>query len=172
MLKQIYLEQENYPKVLNCIIKDTLRRNQSFTFIKSVFTESKFSDENRKEVEQEILSSFLDLFHTDVKKTGTIVFQFIPQTVPEVLEKVRGEPEYPEFLSNLLELYELAEPGSPRRRMEDVFRVELFEEYIEILCQSSHQSVLQYVKSKENYRSEVGFLFLLPQMFLFVKSFF
>ena len=136
-----------------------------------MFTGSKFSEENRKKVEQEILSSILDLLHTDVKKTGTVVFQFIPQTVPEVLEKVRGEPEYPEFLSNLLDLYELAEPGSPRKRMEDVFRVELFEEYIEILCQSSHQSALQYVKSKENYRSEVSFLYFLPQFFICVQSF-
>ena len=155
MLKQIYRDRGDYAKVIDCLIKDQLRRVHVFPFIQSVFMDDVYTEEDRKTVSEELLNNVLTLVDIDSKKTGTILFQFAPERILSVLDRVRNEPGYLEFLTNLLELSETAEPGSPRRSLDEIFTPELYEEYIELLCQHSPSSVLHYIKTKDKYRPDV-----------------
>jgi len=84
-----------------------------------------------------------------------ILAQFRVELIPKVVDRVRGEDKFFEFLTHLLELHESSEPRSPSRTMEHVCSVELYEEYIELMCEQAPTGLLHYIKTKHKYRPEV-----------------
>jgi len=158
VLRKVYLGQQQYVKLYHSYIKDERRNIQTFNFIQSLFSDGRYSETVKEEIREEIIKTIKDLVNIDLKKTTSITLQFLSQRIPDILQILESEPVYYEFLQELLELRGTGEAlGSPvhQATIKQVFTVQLYEQYIELMCVKEPTSVREYVKTKETFRPEV-----------------
>jgi len=155
LLKLIFNDRGEYAKILDCYIKDKLRRVQVFSFVQSVFTDDIYSNSHRADISNKVLENLNELVDIDTKKTSSLLFHFMVDLLPPGLEMLRGTAHYFDFLANLLELSDTTELGSPRHSVQHIFTDQLTEEFIELLCQRDPAAATQYIKTKDKYRVDV-----------------
>ena len=177
ILEMLYEKEEKYDMILTCYLDDSLRERHAFAFAQKVFIEADYDSETSKKacVEKSILNEFYRLLDLDVKKTAMVIYHHMHPYIPLVLEKMESkikshisEEEHTklsrllfEFTRHILDYKESgSQPNTPthdngRSAIEPLKEAtlklqspELYERYLELMCNFDPKSVASYLRSK------------------------
>ncbi|GLH03603.1 Vacuolar protein sorting-associated protein 8 homolog [Gryllus bimaculatus] len=147
----LYEQRHEYDKILQCYLKDPLRRPQVFSYLRNIlliYTKA----EERVRIESQVVENIKELLDIDAVRTGQIVTLHLSQLLPSIIDKLQSEP--PILFQFLQGLFDYRDSHSTVGHMKEDLELDphLVEQYIELLCQYNPDKVYSFLVSNEGYR--------------------
>ncbi|GIY41646.1 vacuolar protein sorting-associated protein 8 homolog [Caerostris extrusa] len=154
--EHLYEKHQQYDKILECYLHDPSRKLQVFYFIEKILNHPKRSPEDKKALEEKIISSIEQLVDIDNKRTSHVLLEFFPNQILTVVKALNNMPELLyQFLQGLFSNKDLNSSG-PTANNKDMPMVDavVVETYIDLMCQYNFNQVHNYLRRADGYRLE------------------
>eukprot|EP00090_Calanus_glacialis_P010435 TRINITY_DN18820_c0_g1_i1.p1 TRINITY_DN18820_c0_g1~~TRINITY_DN18820_c0_g1_i1.p1 ORF type:complete len:1423 (-),score=489.80 TRINITY_DN18820_c0_g1_i1:146-4273(-) len=156
ILEKLYERTGQHEKILDCYLLDTGRVQQVFSFLQSMMMNSILPSSTLTLLTGQVMEKLYDLVELDCRKMANLVFQHQLISTIAVLEKLgSNKPLLYQFLTHLLDCKEnTSSPSTPVKTIteaEDLPAEELYEGYIELMCQLEPHQVASYLRSRDSY---------------------
>ena len=131
VLEKLYQEQERYDDIIDCYLQDSTRQTLVFTWLAG-----------NKVSEHVLLDRMESLLDIDVAKFASVIIKYNSDNtlLPKVLNKLNDDQKTMfEVLHHILEI--------PSQNVSK----ELYDQYLELMCQFNPEDVEEYLKNKDNH---------------------
>ena len=148
-------------EILDCYLLDSGRAPQVFSFLQGMMSSnSELPPSKISLLTEQVMEKLYDLVELDCNKMASLVFQHHYLSSTAVLTMLgSNKPLLYRFLTCLLDCRETmaSSPSTPVRTgaepADDVTVEELYEGYIELMCQLEPHQVSSYLRSRDTYSS-------------------
>eukprot|EP00092_Neocalanus_flemingeri_P016376 GFUD01017725.1.p1 GENE.GFUD01017725.1~~GFUD01017725.1.p1 ORF type:complete len:1407 (-),score=439.03 GFUD01017725.1:187-4407(-) len=156
ILEKLYERTGHHEKILDCYLLDKGRTLQVFSFLQSMLLDTCLPPSTLSLLKDQVMEKLYDLVELDCRKVASLVFHHKLISTIAVLEKLESnKPLQYQFLTHLLDYMEnTSTPTTPVKTITESDQLgseELYEGYIELMCQLEPHQVASYLKSKDNY---------------------
>ncbi|KAJ8866328.1 hypothetical protein PR048_032171 [Dryococelus australis] len=144
----LYEQRREYEKILQCYLRDALRRPQVFSFLHNLLLLCSGGESGcTPRIEAQILDSIAELLDVDPGRTGQVVCSHLPHLVPAIVEQLRDQRELLfRFLQAVFHYRE------SHNRDDLPLEPHLVELYISLLCEHAPNQVLTFLSASDSYR--------------------
>ncbi|TRY92741.1 hypothetical protein DNTS_024828 [Danionella cerebrum] len=147
----MYDKKHLYDKIVDCYLKDPLRKEELFNYIHNILSMPGYSSEEKHLVWVKSLQHIKDLVTINSVKTAELVAVHFIDELPSIITSLEEDYLVFQFLQCLLN------PGS-REGLSSQTALEvgpnLYELLVDLMCQFSSQQVLTFLRTSQNYRLE------------------
>jgi len=156
ILEKLYERNGQHEKILDCYLQDRGRKSQVFSFLQSMLLDASLPPSTLALLKDQVMEKLSDLVELDCRKVAYLVFQHRHINTVAVLEQLgSNKPLLFQFLTHLLDYREnTSTPTTPVKTITESHQLpaeELYEGYIELMCQLEPHQVASYLKSKDCY---------------------
>ncbi|TPX30623.1 hypothetical protein SmJEL517_g05856 [Synchytrium microbalum] len=165
-----YRQDEQYDKVLDCYLNDSVRTAESFMCIRELLSDKSILYSDRMAVRSKVMSSLVQLVQIDAEKTAEIISQFFPDAHSGVISQLAAASSSGHVEYEWMYLRGLLVPQRPSLIRNETMKLptEIYERYVELLAVRNSESVLPYLIHVTD-ESE-GYPFDLQRMFQACRS--
>lgn len=147
----MYEKKHLYDKIVDCYLKDPLRKEELFNYIHNILSMPGYSSEEKHLVWVKALQHIKDLVSLNSAKTAELVAVHFADEVQSIITSLQDSYLVFQFLKCLLD------PSSREGlNLQTVLRLgsDLHELLVDLLCQFSPQHVIAFLKTSQDYRLE------------------
>ncbi|CAM4488912.1 unnamed protein product [Leuciscus chuanchicus] len=147
----MYEKKHLYDKIVDCYLKDPLRKEELFNYIHNILSMPGYSSEEKHLVWVKALQHIKDLVSLNSAKTAELVAVHFTDEVQSIITSLQDGYLVFQFLKCLLD------PSSREGlNLQTVLRLgsDLHELLVDLLCQFSPQNVISFLKTSQDYRLE------------------
>ncbi|KAL1282281.1 hypothetical protein QQF64_001084, partial [Cirrhinus molitorella] len=147
----MYDNKHLYDKIVDCYLKDPLRKEELFNYIHNILSMPGYSSEEKQLVWVKALQHIKDLVSINSAKTAELVAVHFADEVQSIVTSLQDDYLVFQFLKCLLN------PSSRDGLIpHTVLRLgpDLHELLVDLLCQFSPQQVTAFLKTSQDYRLE------------------
>uniref|UniRef100_A0A8C1MN87 VPS8 subunit of CORVET complex n=1 Tax=Cyprinus carpio TaxID=7962 RepID=A0A8C1MN87_CYPCA len=147
----MYDRKHLYDKIVDCYLKDPLRKEELFNYIHNILSMPGYSSEEKQLVWVKALQHIKDLVSINSAKTAELVAVHFADKVQSVITSLQDDYLAFQFLKCLLN------PSSRESlNPQTVLKLgpDLHELLVDLLCQFSPQQVTAFLKTSQDYRLE------------------
>ncbi|XP_016355741.1 vacuolar protein sorting-associated protein 8 homolog isoform X1 [Sinocyclocheilus anshuiensis] len=147
----MYDKKHLYNKIVDCYLKDPLRKEELFNYIHNILSMPGYSSEEKQLVWVKALQHIKDLVSINSAKTAELVAVHFADEVQSIITSLQDDYLAFQFLKCLLNpsFREGLNPQTVLRLGPD-----LHELLVDLLCQFSPQQVTAFLKTSQDYRLE------------------
>ncbi|XP_029376398.1 vacuolar protein sorting-associated protein 8 homolog isoform X2 [Echeneis naucrates] len=145
----LYEKQHLYDRIIDCYLRDPLRKVEIFSFIHNLLSMPGYSPEEKQTVKDKVLQHIQELVTLDPCKSADIVLLHFTQEVQQIISGLQDDQLLFQFLSFLLEPRECHQLRTflPLER-------DLHELLLDLLCRYAPQQLLSFLQASQHYRLE------------------
>lgn len=144
----LYEKKHLYDKIIDCYLRDPLRKGEIFSYIHNLLSMPGYSPEEKQSVRDKVLQHIQELVTLDPSKSADLVVFHFTEEVQQIISEFEDDQLFFQFLSCLLEPRE-AFPGSALLLEHD-----LHELLLDLLSRFAPQQLLSFLKTSQHYRLE------------------
>ncbi|RXN02836.1 vacuolar sorting-associated 8-like protein [Labeo rohita] len=147
----MYDKKHLYDKIVDCYLKDPLRKEELFNYIHNILSMPGYSSEEKQLVWVKALQHIKDLVSINSAKTAELVAVHFADKVQSIITSLQDDYLVFQFLKCLLN------PSSRESlNPQTVLKLgpDLHELLVDLLCQFSPQQVTAFLKTSQDYRLE------------------
>ncbi|XP_056291216.1 vacuolar protein sorting-associated protein 8 homolog isoform X2 [Pseudoliparis swirei] len=145
----LYEKKHFYDKIIDCYLRDPLRKGDIFSFIHNLLSMPGYSPEEKQTVRDKVLQHIQELVTLDPSKSADLVVFHFPNEVQQIISELQDDRLLFQFLSCLLEPREAHHPGTVLPLDRD-----LHELLLDLLCRFGPQQLLSFLQTSQHYRLE------------------
>uniref|UniRef100_A0A9J7XKN6 VPS8 subunit of CORVET complex n=1 Tax=Cyprinus carpio carpio TaxID=630221 RepID=A0A9J7XKN6_CYPCA len=145
----MYDRKHLYNKIVDCYLKDPLRKEELFNYIHNILSMPGYSSEEKQLVWVKALQHVKDLVSINSAKTAELVAVHFADEVQSIITSLQDDYLAFQFLKCLLNPREGLNPQTVLRLGPD-----LHELLVDLQCQFSPQQVTAFLKTSQDYRLE------------------
>ncbi|XP_028835782.1 vacuolar protein sorting-associated protein 8 homolog isoform X2 [Denticeps clupeoides] len=145
----MYEKKHLYDKIIDCYLKDPLRKEEIFNYIHNILSMPGYSAEEKRSVWDKTLLHVQELVTTDPAKSAELVAVHFTNEVHQIISNLQDDHLVFLFLQSLLDPREILHPQPLLRSGPD-----LHEQLVGLLCRFSPQQVIDFLKTSQDYRLE------------------
>ncbi|XP_074531432.1 vacuolar protein sorting-associated protein 8 homolog isoform X2 [Halichoeres trimaculatus] len=145
----LYEKSNLYAKIIDCYLRDPLRKREIFSYIHNLLSMPGYSLEDKQTVLEKVLQHIQELITLDVSASAELVLFHFPEEVQQIISELQDDRLLMKFLRCLLEPRE-AHPSGSNLPVE----YELHERLLDLLCRLSPQLILDFLQTSQHYRLE------------------
>ncbi|XP_034537762.1 vacuolar protein sorting-associated protein 8 homolog [Notolabrus celidotus] len=145
----LYEKNNLYDKIIDCYLRDPLRKVEIFSYIHNLLSMPGYSLEDKQTVLDKVLRHIQELIALDVTNSAELVLFHFPGEVQQITSELQDDQLLMKFLSCLLEPREGHHSATvlPAEH-------ELHERLLDLLCRLSPQQILNFLQTSQHYRLE------------------
>uniref|UniRef100_A0AAY4B3C2 Vacuolar protein sorting-associated protein 8 homolog n=1 Tax=Denticeps clupeoides TaxID=299321 RepID=A0AAY4B3C2_9TELE len=141
----MYEKKHLYDKIIDCYLKDPLRKEEIFNYIHNILSMPGYSAEEKRSVWDKTLLHVQELVTTDPAKSAELVAVHFTNEVHQIISNLQVTDSF----SFSLFPREILHPQPLLRSGPD-----LHEQLVGLLCRFSPQQVIDFLKTSQDYRLE------------------
>ncbi|KAM4591822.1 vacuolar protein sorting-associated protein 8 homolog isoform 1-T1 [Odontesthes bonariensis] len=145
----LYENKHLYERIIDCYLRDPLRKWEIFTYIHNLLSMPGYTDEEKQKVKIKVLQHVQELVSLDPSKSADLVMCHFADEVQAILSELQDEQLLFRFLSCLLEPREGPPSGSTLPLERD-----LHELLLDLSCRFDPQQLLTFLRTSQHYRLE------------------
>ncbi|KAL1021743.1 hypothetical protein UPYG_G00017420 [Umbra pygmaea] len=145
----LYEQKHQYDKIIDCYLRDPLRKEEVFNYIHNLLSMPGYSSEEKQCVWDKALLHIQELVTLDPAKSADLVVIHFPEEVQSIITQLQDDRLVFQFLRCLLDPKEGPHP-QPLLRLSP----ELNELHIGLLCRFAPRQVTDFLKASQEYRLE------------------
>nr|XP_022909917.1 vacuolar protein sorting-associated protein 8 homolog [Onthophagus taurus] len=126
--ERIYEQEKNYSNILECYLKDDVRKNEAFNYVVL------FIDDEKRGVDKQFVKNFRDLVNVDCKRTAEMVIEYFSDSIQTFYEMLEDDED--DLFKFLGEIVYSDVKLSPI----------IAEKYLELLCIKKPNHAINYVR--------------------------
>ncbi|KAL7384136.1 hypothetical protein ABVT39_025073 [Epinephelus coioides] len=145
----LYEKKHLYDKIIDCYLRDPLRKGEIFSYIHNLLSMPGYSPEEKQAVKAKVLQHIQELVALDPIKSAELVLFHFAQEVQQIISELQDDQLLFKFLSCLLEPREGHHSGVvlPLER-------DLHELLLDLLCRFAPEQLLSFLQTSQHYRLE------------------
>ncbi|XP_037637793.1 vacuolar protein sorting-associated protein 8 homolog isoform X2 [Sebastes umbrosus] len=145
----LYEKQHLYDRIIDCYLRDPLRKGEIFSYIHNLLSMPGYSPEEKQAVKDKVLQHIQELMTLDPSKSADMVVFHFTEEVQQIISELQDDQLLFNFLSCLLEPREGHHSGTvlPQER-------DLHELLLDLLCRFAPQQLLSFLQTSQHYRLE------------------
>ncbi|XP_042358575.1 vacuolar protein sorting-associated protein 8 homolog [Plectropomus leopardus] len=145
----LYEKKHLYDKIIDCYLRDPLRKGEIFSYIHNLLSMPGYSPEEKQAVSDKVLHHIKELVALDPIKSADLVMFHFAQEVQQIISELQDDQLLFKFLSCLLEPREVhhSEAVLPLER-------DLHELLLDLLCRFAPEQLLSFLQTSQHYRLE------------------
>ncbi|XP_041645412.1 vacuolar protein sorting-associated protein 8 homolog [Cheilinus undulatus] len=145
----LYEKNNLYDKIIDCYLRDPLRKGEIFSYIRNLLCGPDYSPEEKQTVKDKVLQHTQELIAIDASSSAELVLFHFSEDVQQIVSGLQDDHFLMKFLSCLLEpregqFSEIIPPVDP----------ELHELLLDLFCRISPQQILTFLHTSQHYRLE------------------
>ncbi|XP_069578670.1 vacuolar protein sorting-associated protein 8 homolog isoform X2 [Brachyistius frenatus] len=142
----LYEKKHLYDRIIDCYLKDPLRKLEIFSYIDSLLSMPGYSSEEKQTVKNKVLQNIQELVTLDPSKSADLVVFHFTEEVQQIISELQDDQLLFGFLSCLLE---------PRESYSILpLERDLHELLLDLLCRFSPHQLLSFLHTSQHYRLE------------------
>uniref|UniRef100_A0ABM5G2Q9 Vacuolar protein sorting-associated protein 8 homolog isoform X2 n=1 Tax=Pogona vitticeps TaxID=103695 RepID=A0ABM5G2Q9_9SAUR len=144
----MYEREHRYDKIIDCYLRDPLRKEEVFTYIHNILSIPGYSTEEKTSVWQKAVKHIEELISISPFKAADLISIHFSDQIEDIIQNLQDRYLLFQFLKSLLD---------PRENVnQDMFQISptVTEQFIELLCQYDPDQVLETLQFLETYRLE------------------
>ncbi|KAM4615181.1 vacuolar protein sorting-associated protein 8 homolog isoform 2-T2 [Polymixia lowei] len=145
----LYEKKHLYDKIIDCYLRDTLRKEEIFSYIHNLLSMPGYNSEEKKTVWDKTLQHIQELVTLDPSKSADLVACHFPEEVGPIISQLEDEQLVFQFLSCLLEPREGHHPGAVLTLEADLHQLQ-----VGLLCRFAPQKLQTFLQTSQLYRLE------------------
>ncbi|XP_034465327.1 vacuolar protein sorting-associated protein 8 homolog isoform X1 [Hippoglossus hippoglossus] len=145
----LYEKKHLYDRILDCYLRDPLRKGEIFSYIHNLLSMPGYSPEEKQTVKEKVLQHIQELVTLDPSKSADVVVFHFTEEVQLIISELEDDELLFKFLSCLLEPREGHHSGTDLPLERD-----LHERLLELLCRFAPQQLLSFLQTSQHYRLE------------------
>uniref|UniRef100_A0AAZ3PHE2 RING-type domain-containing protein n=1 Tax=Oncorhynchus tshawytscha TaxID=74940 RepID=A0AAZ3PHE2_ONCTS len=145
----LYEQKHLYDKILDCYLRDPLRKEEIFNYIHNLLSMPGYSSEEKHCVWDKALLHIAELVTLDPAKSADLVAMHFPEEVRPIITRLQDDHLVFQFLRCLLDQREGPHPQPLLRLSPD-----LHELHIGLLCRFTPRQLPDFLKASQDYRLE------------------
>uniref|UniRef100_A0A8C7KNZ3 VPS8 subunit of CORVET complex n=1 Tax=Oncorhynchus kisutch TaxID=8019 RepID=A0A8C7KNZ3_ONCKI len=145
----LYEQKHLYDKILDCYLRDPLRKEEIFNYIHNLLSMPGYSSEEKHCVWEKALLHIAELVTLDPAKSADLVAMHFPEEVRPIITRLQDDHLVFQFLRCLLDQREGPHPQPLLRLSPD-----LHELHIGLLCRFTPRQLTDFLKASQDYRLE------------------
>uniref|UniRef100_A0A8K9X544 VPS8 subunit of CORVET complex n=1 Tax=Oncorhynchus mykiss TaxID=8022 RepID=A0A8K9X544_ONCMY len=145
----LYEQNHLYDKILDCYLRDPLRKEEIFNYIHNLLSMPGYSSEEKHCVWEKALLHIAELVTLDPAKSADLVAMHFPEEVRPIITRLQDDHLVFQFLRCLLDQREGPHPQPLLRLSPD-----LHELHIGLLCRFTPRQLTDFLKASQDYRLE------------------
>ncbi|CAC5412316.1 VPS8 [Mytilus coruscus] len=152
--EMLYEKRRQYDKILSCYLRDYARKYHAFSYITSILNSDRYSSMEKEALKEEALRNLQELVSIDCKQAAQMVIGCFASNLGDICKQLEDTPQILfEFLQGVMSC---KDTGSSAIHQDRGINIEpqVFELYIDLMCQFKPNEVLNYIKMNEGYRLE------------------
>ncbi|XP_061600704.1 vacuolar protein sorting-associated protein 8 homolog isoform X1 [Cololabis saira] len=142
----LFEKKHLYDSIVDCYLKDPLRKREVFNYIHDLLTTPGCSSEEKHKVKHKVLQHVQDLVSMDPRKSADLIQCHFKDEVPVIISEIQDDQILFRFLSCLLEPREGFSSCSVDQ--------EIHELLLDLLCRFDPQQLLNFLHTSQHYRLE------------------
>ncbi|XP_042313799.1 vacuolar protein sorting-associated protein 8 homolog isoform X4 [Sceloporus undulatus] len=144
----MYEREHRYDMIIDCYLRDPLRKEEVFTYIHNILSIPGHSTEEKQSVWQKALKHIEELISASPFKAADLISIHFSEQVEQIIQNLQDQYLLFQFLKSLLD--------SREGINQDLLQLSpsVTEQFIELLCQYDPDQVLETLKFLESYRLE------------------
>ncbi|KAM8739114.1 vacuolar protein sorting-associated protein 8 homolog [Acanthopagrus schlegelii] len=143
----LYENKHLYDKIIDCYLRDPLRKGEIFSYIHNLLSMPGYSPEEKQTVKEKVLQNMQELMTLDPSKLADLVVFHFVEEVQQIISEFQDDELLYKFLSCLLEPREVHHPGTMLLLEHD-----LHELLLDLLCRFAPQNLLSFLQTSQHYR--------------------
>ncbi|KAL6101432.1 vps8 [Pungitius sinensis] len=144
----LYEKKHSYDKIIDCYLRDPLRKEEIFSYIHNLLSLPGYSPEEKQTVRDKALQHIQELVTLDPSKSADLVVFHFANEVQQIISELQDELLF-HFLRCLLETREGHHLGTTLPLEQD-----LHELLLDLMCRYGPQQLLSFLQTSQNYRLE------------------
>ncbi|KAL5005898.1 hypothetical protein ScPMuIL_017056 [Solemya velum] len=150
----LYEKRKQYDKILSCYLKDYSRKYHVFGYIDSILNSERYTDLQKISVQEEAIRNLQELVSIDCKQAAQMVISTLADSLKEVVKKLKSNQSVLfEFLQGVMSYKDIAGSAIHAERQVNI-DPEIYELYVDLLCQFRQHDAYNFIKMNEGYRLE------------------
>ncbi|XP_034145557.1 vacuolar protein sorting-associated protein 8 homolog isoform X3 [Esox lucius] len=145
----LYEQKHQYDKIIDCYLRDPLRKGEVFNYIHNLLSIPGYSSEEKQCVWNKALQHIQELVTLDPAKSADLVVVHFPEEVGPIITQLQDDHLVFQFLRCLLDLREGPHPQALLKLSPD-----LNELHISLMCRFAPRQLTDFLKSSQEYRLE------------------
>ncbi|KAM9726368.1 vacuolar protein sorting-associated protein 8 homolog isoform 2-T2 [Menidia menidia] len=145
----LYEKKHLYDKIIDCYLRDPLRKWEIFSYIHNLLSMPGYTDEEKREVKSKALQHVQELLSLDPSKSADLVTCHFAEELQSIISELQDDQLLFRFLSCLLEPQEGPPYGSALPLERD-----LHELLLDLLCRFDPPQLLTFLHTSQHYRLE------------------
>ncbi|XP_035462153.2 vacuolar protein sorting-associated protein 8 homolog isoform X2 [Scophthalmus maximus] len=143
----LYENKHLYDRILDCYLRDPLRKVEIFSYIHNLLSMPGYSPEEKQAVRDKVLHHIQELVTLDPSKSADVVVFHFTEEVQQIISELEDDKLLFQFLSCLLEPREGHHSDLPLER-------DLHERLLDLLCRFAPRELLSFLQTSQHYRLE------------------
>ncbi|XP_060097988.1 vacuolar protein sorting-associated protein 8 homolog isoform X3 [Heteronotia binoei] len=142
----MYEREHCYDKIIDCYLRDPLRKEDVFGYIHNILSIPGYSAEEKQSVWQKTMKHIEELLSVSPSKSADMISVHFSDQIEQIIQTLQDQRLLFQFLKNLLD---------PREGInQDLLQLSptVTEQFIELLCQYEPNQVLETLRFLEVYR--------------------
>ncbi|XP_037322281.1 vacuolar protein sorting-associated protein 8 homolog isoform X1 [Pungitius pungitius] len=144
----LYEKKHSYDKIIDCYLRDPLRKEEIFSYIHNLLSLPGYSPEEKQTVRDKALQHIQELVTLDPSKSADLVVFHFANEVQQIISELQDELLF-QFLRCLLETREGHHSGTTLPLEQD-----LHELLLDLMCCYGPQQLLSFLQTSQHYRLE------------------
>ncbi|XP_054838253.1 vacuolar protein sorting-associated protein 8 homolog isoform X1 [Eublepharis macularius] len=144
----MYEREHCYDKIIDCYLRDPLRKEEVFSYIHNILSIPGYSTEEKQSVWQKAMKHIEELLSVSPSKAADLISVHFSDQIEQIIQNLQDQCLLFQFLKSLLD---------PREGInQDLLQLSpsITEQFIELLCQYKPDQVLETLQFLEAYRLE------------------
>ncbi|XP_005461491.1 vacuolar protein sorting-associated protein 8 homolog isoform X4 [Oreochromis niloticus] len=145
----LYEKNHQYDMIIDCYLKDPLRKWEIFNYIHNLLSMPGYSNEEKQRVKSKVLKHIKDVVTLDPSKSADLVLFHFTTEVQQIISELQDDQLLFNFLNCLLESREGPHSGSILPQEGD-----LHELLLDLMCRFAPDQLLSFLHTSQHYRLE------------------
>ncbi|CAJ1066529.1 vacuolar protein sorting-associated protein 8 homolog [Xyrichtys novacula] len=145
----LYEKNNMYDKIIDCYLRDPLRKGEIFGYIHNLLCMPGYSLEEKQTVLAKVLQHIQELIALDASNSADLVLFHFTEEAQQIISELQDDYLLMKFLSCLLEPREGLHSGTTLP-----VENELHELLLDLLCRLSPRQILSFLQTSQHYRLE------------------
>ncbi|XP_045063331.1 vacuolar protein sorting-associated protein 8 homolog isoform X3 [Coregonus clupeaformis] len=149
----LYEQKHLYDKIMDCYLRDPLRKEEIFNYIHNLLSMPGYSSEEKQCVWDKALLHIAELVTLDPAKSADLVAMHFPEEVRPIITKLHDDHLVFQFLRCLLDPSATSREGPHPQALLRV-SPDLHELHMGLLCRFTPRQLTDFLKVSQDYRLE------------------
>ncbi|XP_057703396.1 vacuolar protein sorting-associated protein 8 homolog [Corythoichthys intestinalis] len=149
ILEFLYEKKRMYDKIIDCYLKDPLRKVEIFSYIDQLMAASNHNSEEKETIKKKTLQHIQELIIFDTSKSADMVVCHFVEEVEQIIRELPDGDLLFKFCSSFLDSWERHCPGTPLPLEYDIHT-----HLVDLLCCFDPQQLLSFLQTSQHYKLE------------------